>query len=81
MTLATSENATQITVSTSNDNTTWMVQGVWRGTGPATGSSATAPDVKGIRFASPVTAQYFRLEINTWVSGNRVGIGELNALP
>lgn len=79
--VATTENATQITVSSSNDNTNWTVQGIWRGTGPAAGSSATAPDTKGINFASPVTAQYFRLEITAWVSGSRVGIGELNALP
>lgn len=79
--VTTTENATQITVSSSNDNTNWTVQGTWRGTGPATGSSATAPDIKGINFASPVTAQYFRLEITAWVSGNRVGIAELNALP
>ncbi|MET0392758.1 MAG: DUF1735 domain-containing protein, partial [Chitinophagaceae bacterium] len=66
--VTTTENATQITVSSSNDNTNWTVQGIWRGTGPATGTTAAAPDVKGINFASPVTAQYFRLEINTWVS-------------
>lgn len=79
--VATAENATQITVSSSNDNTNWTVQGTWSGTGPAAGSSATAPDVKGINFASPVTAQYFRFDITAWVSGSRVGIGELNALP
>lgn len=76
----TSENATQITVSSSNDNTNWTLQGIWKGTGPASTSNATTPDIKGVNFKSPVQAQYFRFEINTWVSGNRVGIGELNAI-
>ncbi|MCG2615323.1 discoidin domain-containing protein [Terrimonas sp. NA20] len=77
---AVAENATRMTVSTSNDNITWTVQGVWNGTGPATTSSATNPDLKGVNFASPVAARYFRLDINAQTSGNRVGIGELNVV-
>ncbi|MBO9659877.1 MAG: discoidin domain-containing protein [Chitinophagaceae bacterium] len=78
--VAVAENATRITVSTSNDNTTWTTQGVWTGTGPATTSNATNPDIKGVNFAAPVTARYFRLDINAQTSGNRVGIGELNVV-
>lgn len=78
--VTTTENPTQITVSTSVDNLTWTVQGIWKGTGPASTSSAANPDVKGINFIAPVQAQYFRLDINTWVSGSRAGIGELNAV-
>jgi hypothetical protein len=78
--VAVAENATRITVSTSNDNTTWTVQGVWNGTGPSTTSSAASPDIKGVNFAAPVTARYFRLDINAQTSGNRVGIGELNVV-
>lgn len=78
--VTTGENATQIKVSTSADSVSWTVQGVWKGTGPATGSSAASPDLKGINFISPVTAKYVRLDIQAWVSTNRVGIGELNAI-
>jgi hypothetical protein len=74
------ENATGIRVSTSEDNITWTTQGNWKGTGPVTGSSATNPDLKGINFIRPVTARYFRLDITSWVSTNRVGIGELNVI-
>jgi len=78
--VATTENATQIAVSTSTDNVTWVAQGVWKGTGPAAGSSAASPNIKGINFIAPVTAQYFRFDITALVSGSRVGIGELYAL-
>ena len=74
------ENATQMTVSTSTDNITWKVQGIWKGTGPATGSTAAAPDIKGINFIAPVSAQYFRFDITSLVSGSRVGIGEVNVV-
>jgi hypothetical protein len=74
------DNATQIRVSTSPDSVTWTVQGVWKGTGPATGTSATNPDLKWIDFLSPVQTQYFRFDILSWVSGSRTGIGELNVM-
>lgn len=74
------ENVTGITVSTSEDNVTWTTQGAWKGTGPASGSSASDPDLKGIHFIAPVQARYFRLDITSWVRGSRVGIGELNAI-
>ncbi|MET0465003.1 MAG: discoidin domain-containing protein [Chitinophagaceae bacterium] len=77
---AVAENATRMTVSTSDDNITWTVQGTWNGTGPAATSSAASPDLKGVNFAAPVTARYFRLDINAQTSGNRVGIGELNVV-
>lgn len=78
--VATAENATQMTVSTSTDSVTWKVQGIWKGTGPATGSTAASPDLKGVNFLAPVTARYFRFDITALVSGGRVGIGELNAV-
>lgn len=78
--VSTGDNATQIRVSTSPDSVTWTVQGVWKGTGPATGSSATNPDLKWIDFLSPVQTQYFRFDILAWVSGSRTGIGELNVM-
>jgi F5/8 type C domain/Domain of unknown function (DUF1735) len=78
--VAVAENATQMTISTSNDNVTYTVQGVWNGTGPASTSSAASPDIKGVNFIAPVTAQYFRFDITALVSGGRVGIGELNAV-
>ncbi len=58
--VTTSENPTQIKVSTSADSTIWTVQGIWTGTGPATGSSAANPDIKGINFIVPVQAKFFR---------------------
>jgi Domain of unknown function (DUF1735)/F5/8 type C domain len=78
--VTTTENPTQIRVSTSPDSTTWTVQGIWKGTGPATGSSAVSPDIKGINFLAPVQAKFFRFDIMAWVSGSRTGIGELNAV-
>jgi hypothetical protein len=78
--VSTSENPIRMTIFTSNDNTSWTRQGVWIGTGPAAASSAASPDIKGVNFVSPVTARYFRFEINAQVSGNRVGIGEVNAI-
>jgi hypothetical protein len=78
--VTTTENATAIIVSSSTDNVTWKVLGTWKGTGPAAGSSATAPDLKNINFLVPIQAQYFRFEITAQVSGNRVGIAELNGI-
>jgi hypothetical protein len=78
--VTTTENATLVKVSSSPDSTTWTVQGTWTGTGPATGSSATSPDIKGINFISPVQAKFFRFDILAVVSGGRAGIGELNAV-
>ncbi|HEV9038806.1 MAG TPA: DUF1735 domain-containing protein [Puia sp.] len=78
--VSTGDNATRIRVSSSPDSVTWSVQGIWNGTGPASGTNATNPDFKGINFLSPVQARYFRLDILKWVSGSRTGIGELNAI-
>ncbi len=78
--VSTGDNATKITVSSSADSAVWTVQGIWNGTGPATGSSAASPDLKNINFIAPVTAKYFRFDITAWVSGSRAGIGELNAV-
>ena len=74
------ENATEMTISTSSDNITYTIQGVWKGTGPATGSSATAPDYKKVNFIAPVQARYFRFDITARVSGNIVGAAEINAI-
>ncbi len=78
--VTTTENPTQIKVSTSPDSTTWTVQGIWKGTGPAATSSAASPDIKGVNFLAPVQAKFFRFDITAWVSGSRTGIGELNAV-
>jgi hypothetical protein len=75
-----SENATGINVLTSDDNINWTEQGKWTGTGPSAASSATAPDLKGITFIGPVQARYFRLDITSRVSGNRVGMAEINVV-
>jgi len=74
------ENATTISVSTSMDGIIWKPQGEWNGTGPAAGSTAANPDLKHINFITPVQARYFRFDITKWVSGNRVGIAELNVV-
>ncbi|MBS1662267.1 MAG: discoidin domain-containing protein [Bacteroidetes bacterium] len=78
--VTTTENPTQIRVSTSSDSTTWTVQGIWKGALPATGSSAAAPDLKWIGFLAPVQTQYFRFDILAWGSGSRTGIGELDVV-
>jgi len=74
------ENITQMTVSISQDNVTWIGQGIWTGTIPASSSSAATPDKKGVNFIIPVQARYFRLDITGSNGQNRVGIGELNVL-
>lgn len=74
---ATTENATAMQIAISNDNVTWTEQGTWRGTGPATGSSATAPDLKGVNFIAPVSAQYIRFTITAQASTTRVGMAEI----
>lgn len=79
--VSTAENPTQMTISTSTDNVTYTVQGIWKGTGPSASSSAASPDIKGVNFIAPVTARYFRLDITSVVNNTaRVGIGELNAV-
>ncbi|WP_316750611.1 BT_3987 domain-containing protein [Pedobacter gandavensis] len=78
--VATTENATGITVSTSMDNLIWTVQGAWKGTGPAATSSATNPDLKNINFIIPVQARYFRFDATSSSGGTRVGIAELNVV-
>jgi hypothetical protein len=67
-------------ISTSDDNVTYSVQGTWKGTGPASGSSASAPDYKGVNFITPVTARYFKFDITARVNGNIVGVAEINAI-
>lgn len=77
----TSENVTGLNLSTSVDNVNWKEQGSWEGTGPASGTSANNPDIKGINFIAPVTARYFRIDITTMLSGtSRAAIAELNAI-
>lgn len=78
--VAVAENATTINISTSVDNVTWKSQGEWKGVGPASGSTATAPDLKHINLINTVQARYFRFDITSWTSGSRVGIGELNVV-
>lgn len=76
------ENPTWITVATSTDNVTYTTQGLWKGTIPAAGSSATAPDFKGINLVTPVEARYWRFTISAWGASSVgvVGIAELNAI-
>ncbi|HEY4206118.1 MAG TPA: DUF1735 domain-containing protein [Puia sp.] len=78
--VTTNENPTQMTVSISTDSLTWISQGVWTGTKPATGTNAANPDLKGVAFIAPVQARYFRLDITAVSSGSRAGIGEINAV-
>ncbi|MCX2451288.1 DUF1735 domain-containing protein [Pedobacter sp. PLR] len=78
--VATTENATAITVSTSTDNVTWTVQGAWKGTGPAATSSVINPDLKNINFIVPVQARYFRFDVTASNNASRVGIAELNVV-
>ena len=78
--VTTTENPTQIKVSTSADSVSWTVQGIWAGTAPAAGSSAASPDIKGVDFIAPVQAKFYRFDITAWISGSRTGIGELNAV-
>lgn len=78
--VSTNDNPTKITVSISADSLTWTSQGTWTGTRPASGTNAANPDQKGITFIAPVQTRYIRLDITAVVSGNRAGIGEVNAV-
>lgn len=51
-------------------------QGYYFGTAAAAGSSAENPDVKTIKFLTPVTGRYIRLEITKTTSGTMAGVGE-----
>ncbi len=78
--VSTNENPTKMIVSVSVDNVNWEEQGEWSGTAPSASSNASNPDIKGVNFIAPVQAQYFRLDITERVGGNRVGMGELEAV-
>ena len=78
--VATAENPTAINIATSDDNVNWTPQGQWKGTIPDAASSATAPDVKGIGFITPVQSRYVRLDIVNSNGQNRVGIAEINVV-
>ncbi|MFT3902541.1 MAG: DUF1735 domain-containing protein [Niabella sp.] len=66
-------------VLTSNDGNIWTSQGKYSGTVTSATSSATNPDLKIIRFISPVTAQYYRFRVLTG-SNAYTGIGEINGI-
>ncbi len=70
----------EMTVYTSMDGVTWKSQGVYSNA-PA-GGTADAPDVKYVKFYSPVQARYFRFSItgSSYPSAPLVGFSEINAI-
>lgn len=67
-------------VYSSTNGTVWKLEGKYMGTATSAGSSAASPDIKTVRFISPVTARYFKFNITKTTDGNYAGMAELNAV-
>ncbi len=67
-------------VYSSNNGTTWKLEGRYFGTATGSGSTADNPDIKTVRFVTPVTARYFKFNITKTTDGRYAGMGELNAM-
>ncbi|ASZ12245.1 DUF1735 domain-containing protein [Chitinophaga pendula] len=64
----------------SNDGKEWKLEGRYSGTRTSNRSSASSPDVKYVRFLSPVTASYFKFNIIKTSAGGYAGMAELHAI-
>ncbi|MBO9594622.1 MAG: DUF1735 domain-containing protein [Niabella sp.] len=64
----------------SNDGNSWISEGKYAGTPVSGSSSAANPDIKTVRFFTPVTARYFKFNITKTTDGKYAGMGELNAI-
>lgn len=75
----TNYNFLEMDVQSSDDGVTWKDQGSYTGSLPATGSTAASPDIKTVRFITPVAARYFRFNV-TKNSGGYSAMGEVNGV-
>lgn len=64
-------------IKSSNDGTTWKFEGVYSGARTTDQSSPANPDLKTVKFITPVTARYFRFNVTRTTIGSYTGIAEL----
>ncbi len=74
------DNFINMEVYSSNNGTTWKLEGYYVGTTTSAGSTAANPDIKNVRFIMPVTARYFKFNITKTTDGSYAGMAELNAV-
>lgn len=72
-------NATAIEVLISDDNVTWLSQGVYRANPVLSSSSAASPDNRNINFYSPITCRYVKF-IMAELPNSYGGFSEINAI-
>lgn len=75
-----SDNFITMEVLSSSDGKSWKSQGIYNGTATSSGSTAANPDIKMVKFISPVKARYFKFNITATTDGGYAGMGELNAV-
>ncbi|WP_300603749.1 DUF1735 domain-containing protein [Niabella sp.] len=76
----TGDNFINMEVYSGNDGAIWKLEGKYVGTVTGSSSSATNPDIKVVRFITPVTARYFKFNITKTTDGRYAGMGELNGV-
>lgn len=64
-------------IQSSNDGITWKSEGTYSGMPTADESSPANPDLKTVKFITPVTARYFRFNVTRTTIGSYTGIAEL----
>jgi hypothetical protein len=74
------DNFIEMEVYSSNNGTTWKLEGKYTGTTTSASSTAANPDIKTVRFMTPVTARYFKFNITKTTDGSYAGMAELNAM-
>ncbi len=74
------DNFIEMEVYSSNNGTTWKLEGKYSGTTTSASSTAANPDIKTVRFITPVTARYFKFNITKTTDGAYAGMAELNAM-
>jgi len=75
-----SENILGMDVLSSDDGVTCVEVGKYAGTTTLSSSTPANPDIKTVRFYSPVSARYFRFNITNGSSGSYTGMNELFAI-
>ncbi len=74
-----SYNFINMDVLSSDDGNSWKLQGRYAGSLPASSSSAASPDLKTVKFITPVTARYFKFNVTKNSSGYSA-MAELNGI-
>lgn len=74
------DNFLTMEILSSNDRISWKSQGEYNGTVTLASSSAINPDLKNIKFFTPVNARYFKFNITKTTDGSYAGMAEVNAI-